>query len=277
MQLTMNKVRIANWQEIPERQPIGTLVEDVDLVIIRIRDRISVLYGRCQHRGALMADGYLEGDTLICGLHQWDYRVDTGVSAYNNQESLHKFNSWLENDGVYVDADEIIAWKQKHPQPYDRNGYQGQYADIHGTIEEPNTQYIHDLATYGLSKTGHHGPVAAMGVPAPELPKWEDLQFVTAQLARLPQLDEAAVGTSGARPAVDDGPLQLGRTLRAVGEFSRPFHMVTVARDNQNLCVPAPSSSVQRSSRRRSPGRSASPSPTHRSRAHQHCSSPAGQ
>jgi len=94
-----------------------------------------------------------------------------------------------------VDANEISAWKAKHPQPYDRASYQGEYADIHGTIEEPHTKLIHELATNGLSKTGHHGPVAAMGVPAPELPKWDDLQFVTAQLARLPQLDDVSVGT----------------------------------------------------------------------------------
>ena len=26
-----------------------------------------VLYSRCQHRGALMADSYIEGDNIICG------------------------------------------------------------------------------------------------------------------------------------------------------------------------------------------------------------------
>ncbi|MEA5472533.1 FMN-binding glutamate synthase family protein [Spirulina sp. 06S082] len=34
-----------------------------------------------------------------------------------------------------------------------------------------------------------------MGVPAPELPQWDHLQFVTAQLARLPLLDDTEVGT----------------------------------------------------------------------------------
>ncbi|NET33197.1 MAG: Rieske 2Fe-2S domain-containing protein [Cyanothece sp. SIO1E1] len=191
----MSKVKIATWSELPQRQPVGALVEGVDLVIVRWEDNVSVLYGRCQHRGALMADGYIEGENLICGVHLWDYRVDTGVSAYNNKEYLDKFQAWVEGDSLYVNADEIVAWKQKHPQPYNRDAYQGAYTDIHGTIEEPHTRYIHTLATDGLSKTGHHGPVSAMGVPAPELPRWNDLQFVTAQLARLPQLDEVAVGT----------------------------------------------------------------------------------
>ncbi len=191
----MNNVKIADWSQIPDRQPIAALVEAVDLVIVRWDNNLSVLYGRCQHRGALMADGHISGENIICGLHQWDYRIDTGISAYNDKEMLHKFQAWIEEDAVYVDADEIIAWRNQHPQPYNRDAYQGAYADIHGTIDEPHTRYIHQLAANGLSNVGHHGPVAAMGVPAPELPRWDDLQFVTAQLARLPQLDDAPVGT----------------------------------------------------------------------------------
>jgi len=46
-----------------------------------------------------------------------------------------------------------------------------------------------------LSRTGHHGEVGAMGIPGPQLPKWDDIQILTAQLATKPLLDEVAVGT----------------------------------------------------------------------------------
>jgi glutamate synthase domain-containing protein 2 len=86
-------------------------------------------------------------------------------------------------------------WKAAHPQPYKRDAYQGTYQDVPGTPEEPHTKFIHQLATDGLSKVGHHGPVEAMGVPAPELPRWDDIQFVTGQLGKVPELDEAPCGT----------------------------------------------------------------------------------
>jgi nitrite reductase/ring-hydroxylating ferredoxin subunit len=91
------------------------LVANVDLVIVRFDDRVSVLYGRCAHRGALMSDGYVQGDDLICGVHGWDYRLDTGVSAYNNAELLDKFSAWIEDRKVWVDEDEIAAWQESHP------------------------------------------------------------------------------------------------------------------------------------------------------------------
>jgi glutamate synthase domain-containing protein 2 len=191
----MNKLAIKNWDDLQDRAPVHALVANVDLVIVRFNDSVSVLYGRCAHRGALMADGHIDGDNLICGVHGWDYRVDTGVSEYNNSETLPKFNAWVDNGQIFVDQDEIAAWASKHPQPYQRDAYQGPYQDPHGTVDEPYVQFIRQLADEGLSKLGHHGPASAMGVPRDSLPKWDDLQFVVGQLHKLPLLDEEPVGT----------------------------------------------------------------------------------
>jgi hypothetical protein len=130
-------------------------------VIVRHDDAVSVLYGRCAHRGALMADGHIQGDNLICGVHGWDYRFDTGISEYNNSEALPTYTAWVENGHVLVDEDEIAAWAVKHPQPYNRNSYQGAYQDPHGTVDEPHVALIRQLADEGLSTLGHHGPAAS--------------------------------------------------------------------------------------------------------------------
>ena len=192
----MNKVAIATYSELPDRDPQYALIADVDLVVVRFDEVVSVFYGRCLHRGALMSDGHVRGNNLICGLHNWDYRVDTGVSEYQNEEKLPKFSSWVENDKVLVDEVEIAAWAQDNPQPFNRDAYLGLYADTsHGTAEEPNNGLIQQYARDGLSKTGHHGVVASMGVPRDELPTWDDLQILTAQLQKAPLLDEDPVGT----------------------------------------------------------------------------------
>ena len=161
-----SQTKVAQWRSLDDRSPTYALVEDVDLVIIRYDDQVSVLYGRCLHRGALLADGHIDGSNLICGLHNWDYRYDTGVSAYNNSEALPKFTAWVDeaDDAVYVDAQEIIDWRVSHPQPYNREAYLGLYADVHGTPDEPKNSYIQSLAKNGLEKWGHHGQVSAMGV-----------------------------------------------------------------------------------------------------------------
>ncbi|MDF1800077.1 MAG: glutamate synthase-related protein [Planctomycetota bacterium] len=189
--------RVATWSELADREPTYALVEGVDLVLVRTDDEVSVLYGRCLHRGALLSDGHVSGDNLICGLHDWDYRIDTGISEYNNAEVLPKFEAWidLDADAVLVDPNELAAWQAANPQPYDRDSYLGLYADVKGTQDEPHNNYIQRLAREGLSKLGHHGAMSAMGVPSTQLPSWDDLQILTAQLARLPLLDEESVAT----------------------------------------------------------------------------------
>jgi glutamate synthase domain-containing protein 2/nitrite reductase/ring-hydroxylating ferredoxin subunit len=192
----MKKVSIAKLQDLKDRKPQYALVGEVDLVLVRFDEDVSVFYGRCLHRGALMADGFVKDDNLICGVHNWDYRLDSGVSQYNNVEALPKFTSWVDGDDVLVDEDEIGSWAQQNPQPFSRDTYLGLYADTsHGTEEEPYNGLIQKYAREGLTKTGHHGQIEAMGVPRGELPDWDDLQLLAAQLHRPPLLDDDAVGT----------------------------------------------------------------------------------
>ncbi len=81
------------------------------------------------------------------------------------------------------------------------------------TPEEPTVARIHELARDGLSKLGHHGEMGSMGVPRKDLPHWDDIQLLPAQVARKPLLDDVAVATQvvigprASKPLVLDIPL----------------------------------------------------------------------
>jgi len=188
-------ILIAQLSTLEDKKPSHALANGLDLVIVKYDEDVSVLYGRCLHRGALMSDGHVEGHNLICGVHGWDYRYDTGVSEYNNKEVLHKFNTLIEGDNLYVDEAEIDQFLIDKPQPFNRDEYLGAYADTHPEDTEPYTGYIKELAQNGLKNLGHHGFSASMGVDRNTLPQWSDIQFLPAQLASRPLLDEDSVAT----------------------------------------------------------------------------------
>lgn len=191
----MKPVSVARYEDLEDRQPAYALVGEVDLVVLRFDEEVRVYYGRCLHRGALMADGFVQGDNLICPVHNWDYRLDTGVSEYANEEVLPRFAAWVDDGDIHVDEDEIVAWAKQNPQPFDRDAYLGLYADTsHGTAEEPHNATIQRLARSGL-KAGQKGEIASMGVPRDTLPSWDDIQILTAQLAKPPLLETEEVGT----------------------------------------------------------------------------------
>ncbi|MFT6216295.1 MAG: glutamate synthase domain-containing protein 2 [Roseivirga sp.] len=209
----ISPIKIATFSALKEKEPKAVLVENTDLVVIRYGEEVSVLYGRCLHRGALLADGRIEGDNLICGLHDWDYRIDTGVSEYNNSEVLEKFEAIINNDEVLIDKQDVLDFEKATPSPFDRDQYLGQYADTHPESTEPYTSYIKELAQNGLKNWGHHGPSEAMGVDRNTLPKWEDIQFLPAQLSRRPLLDhesvatQTVIGKKAKKPLVLDIPI----------------------------------------------------------------------
>jgi hypothetical protein len=202
----MNKVRIADWSSLDPETPTPALVANVDLVVIRWPDgaggdesddgrNVSVLFGRCRHRGAMMADGTAGGGKLTCRLHGSTYHYRDGKNVHYPGSDLQRFTAWIEDGGVWVDEDEVAAWEKKNPQKFRRDAYLGQYGQTKGSDDEPHVKAIQSLAEHGLDKVGHHGAMAAMGVPAHTLPRWDDIQIVTAQLHRPPLLDDEPVGT----------------------------------------------------------------------------------
>ena len=209
---TAVQVPVARFGDLVDDVPAHAQVDGVDLVVVRRGDAVHVLEGRCPHRGALLADGAVSGDDIVCGVHGWDFRLDSGISAYEPAERIHRFAASVVDGDVVLDAAEVALFRSQRPGVTAAAVYDRLYADPHqNTAEEPFVGEIHDLARNGLR--GAHGKVAAMGVPRTDLPTWDDLQVLTAQLHRFPLLDDEPVDTSvtlgprAARPLRLDIPL----------------------------------------------------------------------
>lgn len=97
----MNQTAIFKLSALGGRTPEYAMLGEVDLVVARFDDEISFFYGRCQHCGALMSDGHVRGKGLMCGVRDWDDRLDTDVSSDASEEKLPAFN-----------LDDLTTWKK---------------------------------------------------------------------------------------------------------------------------------------------------------------------
>ncbi len=77
------------------------------------------------------------------------------------------------------------------------------------TSEEPTLELIHQLSREGLSGFGHHGPMGAMGVSRNQLPHWDDIQIMVAQLHRKPLMEDVDVHTELVIGPKSKKPLEL--------------------------------------------------------------------
>ncbi|NOX49997.1 MAG: glutamate synthase, partial [Gammaproteobacteria bacterium] len=148
-----------------------------------------------QSRNQPFCDGSHRGTEFV----PLEVQVESSTSAHLCMCKQTKNPPYCDGSHVGLEADTPLS--------------SGDSPQVRPTPEEPTVKYIHDLARDGLSKVGHHGPMAAMGVPRSELPHWDDIQILTAQFASKPKLDDVyvetqlVIGPNADKPLVLDIPL----------------------------------------------------------------------
>jgi cytochrome P450/nitrite reductase/ring-hydroxylating ferredoxin subunit len=59
--------------------PFGVTAGGAELVLLPTADGLRAFDGHCPHQGALLAEGELEGDALVCRNHRWRFDARTGA------------------------------------------------------------------------------------------------------------------------------------------------------------------------------------------------------
>ncbi len=71
-------VRVANSRDLIGPGPFALSAGGVDLALVRTRAGWRAFQGRCPHQGALLGEGEIDGDKLICRNHRWRFSLETG-------------------------------------------------------------------------------------------------------------------------------------------------------------------------------------------------------
>jgi nitrite reductase/ring-hydroxylating ferredoxin subunit len=78
---------------------VAAFVSGVRLVVGRNAAGLFALDGVCPHAGAILADGLLDGDLLICPLHAFAFEVASGRCVDDESCSVRRYPV-RERDGV---------------------------------------------------------------------------------------------------------------------------------------------------------------------------------
>ncbi len=75
---TASPIRVANLDQLHGDGPHALSADGFDIVVVRTQAGLRAFEGRCPHQGALLGEGELDGDTLVCRNHRWRFSVDSG-------------------------------------------------------------------------------------------------------------------------------------------------------------------------------------------------------
>ena len=71
-------LRVADSRDLAADRPNARYANGADVVLVRSRNGWRAFEGRCPHKGALLGEGEIEGDRLVCRNHRWRFALDTG-------------------------------------------------------------------------------------------------------------------------------------------------------------------------------------------------------
>ncbi len=72
------------------------------LALFRVGDEAFAIDAVCRHREGPLEEGILEGFTVYCPWHGWQYDLKTGACMTARDRDLGAYRVELRDDGVYV-------------------------------------------------------------------------------------------------------------------------------------------------------------------------------
>jgi glutamate synthase domain-containing protein 2 len=135
--------------------------------------------------GLSSSQPFCDGSHAGTGITPMEFKAEKGGTAYLCRCKATGNSPFC--DGTHARLESEIG------EPVPEQAVKDEAPAARATPEEPTVERIHALARQGLP--GHHGEMVAMGVPRKDLPHWDDIQILTAQLATKPLADDAAVST----------------------------------------------------------------------------------
>ena len=95
--------RVAHLSELTGSGPFATSADGLDLVLVKTPSGIKAFEGRCPHQGALLGEGLMDGNVLVCRNHGWHFDAENGQRR-GGSECLVECPVVIRDAEVWVDA-----------------------------------------------------------------------------------------------------------------------------------------------------------------------------
>jgi toluene monooxygenase system ferredoxin subunit len=81
---------------------VGLNLGGTKVLLVKIDEEIRAYEDRCPHQSTLLSEGMLEGSTLTCSAHLWEFDVMTGAGVNPKRSCLNGFVIAIRDDIVHV-------------------------------------------------------------------------------------------------------------------------------------------------------------------------------
>jgi nitrite reductase/ring-hydroxylating ferredoxin subunit len=95
--------KLATTEEVPPGSLIEVERDGAIYAICNVNGDTRALSGVCPHQGGPLGEGVLNGDTISCPWHMWEFNSGTGACTFNEKVTIPVFPVRVEGSEILVD------------------------------------------------------------------------------------------------------------------------------------------------------------------------------
>jgi nitrite reductase (NADH) small subunit len=97
-----NFVKVAEASDVPPGSGRCVEVDGKQIALFNVDGSFYAIDNTCLHRGGPLAEGELEGLTVTCPWHGWQYDLTTGQNVMDDSERVARYEVKVEGSAVLV-------------------------------------------------------------------------------------------------------------------------------------------------------------------------------
>lgn len=94
--------KVAAVSEVPRGKGKAVAVGPKKIALFNVDGKFFAIDNTCLHRGGPLGEGDLEGKTVTCPWHGWEYDVATGQSAVNPSVKVATYPVRVQGQDIQV-------------------------------------------------------------------------------------------------------------------------------------------------------------------------------
>jgi nitrite reductase (NADH) small subunit len=97
-------VRVTRCESVPLREGRAVTLAGREIAIFNLGDRFLATDNQCPHQGGPLCDGIVAGDSVVCPLHAWKVRLESGtvVRPACNEASVATYPTRVDDGVVWL-------------------------------------------------------------------------------------------------------------------------------------------------------------------------------
>ena len=97
-----NFVEVCSVEDIWEGEMQGFCVRGAAILLLKIGGHFRAYQGRCPHQGVALVEGDLDGGTLTCRAHHWQFNAMNGEGINPRKANLQCFSTEIVNGKILI-------------------------------------------------------------------------------------------------------------------------------------------------------------------------------